>query len=66
MKKNSEFENFDRTMRDLISVPHDEIKAALDAEKAEKQKQKKRRAKKPSALARADGGDAAARRGAPL
>jgi CO dehydrogenase/acetyl-CoA synthase alpha subunit len=54
--KPSEFENFDRTMRDLISVPHDEIKAALDAEKAEKQK-KKRKAKKPSAVARADGGE---------
>ena len=46
--KNEEFDNFDRTMRELMSVPHDEIKAALDAEKAEKQK-KKRKAKKPSA-----------------
>jgi hypothetical protein len=44
----NEFENFDRTMRDLMSVPHDEIKAALDAEKAAKQK-KKRKANKPSA-----------------
>jgi hypothetical protein len=51
-KESSEFENFDRTMRDLMSVPHDEIKAALDAEKAEKHK-KKRKAKKPSALGRA-------------
>jgi hypothetical protein len=50
----SQFENFDRTMRDLISVPHDDIKAALDAEKAQKQK-KKRKAKKPSALGRASG-----------
>ena len=48
-KESSEFQNFDRTMRDLMSVPHDEIKAALDAEKVEKQK-KKRKAKKPSAL----------------
>ncbi len=56
-KSTGEFENFDRTMRDLMSVPHDEIKAALDAEKAEKQK-KKRKAKKPSASGRAgsDGG----------
>ena len=54
--KNTEFENFDRTMRDLMSVPHDEIKAALDAEKAEKQK-KKRKAKKPSASDRVDGGE---------
>jgi hypothetical protein len=56
MKQSNEFENFDRTMRDLMSVPHDEIKAALDAEKAEKQKEK-RKAKKPSALGREDGGE---------
>lgn len=56
MKKNEEFENFDRTMRDLMSVPHDDIKAALDAEKAEKQK-KKRKAKKPSALDHEGDGD---------
>jgi hypothetical protein len=36
--KTSEFENFDRTMRDLIRVPHDEIKAELQAEKAKKPK----------------------------
>ena len=52
-KDSPEFQNFDRTMRDLMSVPHDDIKAALDAEKAEKQK-KKRKAKKPSALGHAD------------
>jgi hypothetical protein len=50
---NDEFDKFDRTMRDLMSVPHDEIKAALDAEKA--QKQKKRKAKKPSASDHVDG-----------
>jgi predicted GIY-YIG superfamily endonuclease len=50
-----EFENFDRTMRDLMSVPHDEIKAALDAEKAIKKKKKKRKAKKPSASAHVAG-----------
>ncbi|MGO8794349.1 MAG: hypothetical protein ACLQLC_05965 [Candidatus Sulfotelmatobacter sp.] len=55
-KQSQEFENFDRTMRDLMSVPHDEIKAALDAEKAAKQK-KKRKAKKPSASDREDGGE---------
>jgi hypothetical protein len=54
--RNNEFENFDRTMRDLMSVPHDDIKAALDAEKAEKQK-KRRKAKKPSAVDREDGGE---------
>jgi hypothetical protein len=40
-KQPSDFENFDRTMRDLMSVPHSEIKAALDAEKAEKKREKK-------------------------
>jgi hypothetical protein len=56
MKPSSEFEKFDRTMRDLMSVPHDEIKAALDAEKAEKQK-KKRKTRKPSASDHGDGGE---------
>ena len=37
----SEFDNFDRTMSDLLKVPHSEIKAALDAEKAEKNKKRK-------------------------
>lgn len=45
MKKNNEFANFDTTMRKLISVPHAELKAALDAEKAAK-KQKPQSAKK--------------------
>jgi hypothetical protein len=44
-KKESEFQKFDRTMRELIKVPHDEIKAKLDAEKTAR----KRKAKKPSA-----------------
>ena len=46
MKKQNQFERFDNTMRQLMKVPHSEIKAALDAEKREKQK---RKAKKPSA-----------------
>jgi len=53
MKSSDEFQNFDRTMRDLMSVPHDEIKAALDAEKAAK-KQKRKAKKKPSVSGRAD------------
>ena len=57
MNQTKEFENFDRTMRELISVPHEEIKAALDAEKAAKERKKKRKAKKPSALGHADGGE---------
>lgn len=49
-QKQDEFENFDRTMRELIKVPHSKIKAQLDAERA-----KKRKAKKPSASGREDG-----------
>jgi hypothetical protein len=58
MKRSEEYGNFDRTMRDLMSVPHDEIKAALDAEKAAKKRKKRRKARKPSALDRVsnDGG----------
>jgi hypothetical protein len=52
MHGSKEFENFDRTMRDLMSVPHEKIKAALDAEKRAKQKNRKRKAKKPSASGR--------------
>jgi hypothetical protein len=54
MKEISQFSRFDRTMRDLMSVPHSEIKAALDAEKADKKK--KRKTKKPSASGRAASG----------
>ncbi len=54
MNKRNEFENFDRTMRALMSVPHDDIKAALDAEKAAKKRKNKRKAKTPSASGRAD------------
>ena len=46
----SEYERFDSTMRRLISVSHDEIKAKLDAEKAEKKKNRK--ARKPSVSGR--------------
>jgi len=38
VRNNDEFKNFDRTMRDLMKVPHSEIKAKLDAEKAAKGK----------------------------
>jgi len=43
MKNSDEFSNFDRTMRELMKVPHSEIKAKLDAEKAEKEKHPKGR-----------------------
>lgn len=48
IKSNEEFGNFDRTMRKLVTVPHSEVKAKLDAEKTAKNK--KRKARKPSAL----------------
>jgi len=38
-----EYERFDRMMRQLVTVPHSEIKAKLDAEKAEKAKRQKGR-----------------------
>jgi hypothetical protein len=53
-KDNPEFENFDRTMRKLMSVPRSEIKAKLDAEKAAKKK--KRKSKRTSASDRAVNG----------
>jgi hypothetical protein len=39
--KTSEFENFDRTMRDLMKVPHDDIRRELEAEKATKKRKRK-------------------------
>jgi hypothetical protein len=36
MEQSKEFQNFDQTMRQLIKVPHSEIKAKLDAEKSKK------------------------------
>jgi hypothetical protein len=43
VKPNREFDNFDSTMRKLLAIPHSEIKAKLDAEKAEKAKRPKKR-----------------------
>jgi len=40
-RNQSEFDNFDRTMRDLVKVPHGEIKAKLDAEKSARGKKRK-------------------------
>ena len=54
-RQSTEFENFDRTMRELVKIPHSEIKAALEAEKTAKKRKKKRKAKKPSASDRASG-----------
>jgi hypothetical protein len=45
MKRNADFDRFNETMKRLIAVPHSELKAKLDAEKAAK----KRKSKRPSA-----------------
>jgi hypothetical protein len=43
---NKEFQQFDKTLRELLKVPHSEIKVKLDAEKAAK---KRKKSKKSSA-----------------
>jgi hypothetical protein len=53
MKRTQEFENFDRTMRKLISVPHSTLKTKLDAEK--EAKARKRKPKRTSASHRVSG-----------
>lgn len=45
MSKSKEYQQFDDAMRRLISVPHEEIKKQLDAEKAEKKAKKGKQAK---------------------
>jgi len=47
-RKSKEFQKFDAMMTTLLAVPHSQIKAKLDAEKAEKAT-KKRKAKRSSA-----------------
>ena len=56
--KTKEFKRFDDAMERLLKVPHSEIKAKLDAEKAAK-KARKKRAKKSSGrgVSRDSGGD---------
>jgi len=46
MKKEDEFSTFDHTMRELIKVPHSELKAKLESEKKAK---KRKKSKKSSA-----------------
>jgi hypothetical protein len=53
MKEPSEFDKFNVTMQKLIRVPHETIKAKLEAEKAAK----KRKPKKTSASGRVSGKD---------
>lgn len=40
MKKQNQFAVFEKTMRDILAVPHSEIKAKLEAEKKEKKQRK--------------------------
>lgn len=42
-KTNTEYQNFSALMGKLLSVPHGEIKAKLDAEKAAKKRKKSRK-----------------------
>ena len=51
----SEFDNFDKTMRQLLKVPHSEIKAKLDAEKLAKQKKRKPKASASDHVSREQG-----------
>lgn len=49
MKNGStEYENFERMAQKLFKVPHVEIKAKLDAEKAARQQKQRRKTKKPA------------------
>jgi hypothetical protein len=47
-KQSSEFENFDKTMRGLLSVPYSELQKKLEEEKHQKAKAKKKRATSPA------------------
>ncbi len=42
-RKDSEYDNFENLARRIISVPHSEVKAKLDAEKAAKKRKKSRK-----------------------
>jgi len=46
---NKNFEKFDKTLRELLKIPHSEIKARLEEEKAAK---KRKKSKKSSASGR--------------
>ena len=46
MKKKTEYKNFTDLLDRVLSVPHSEIKAKLDAEKAAKKRKKEKPAKK--------------------
>ena len=40
-KQSSEYRKFERAMREILKVPHSEIKAKLDAEKEVRDKKKR-------------------------
>ncbi len=42
-KQSSEFENFDKTIRGLLSVPYSELQKKLEEEKEAKARHKKKR-----------------------
>ena len=46
MKRDDAYGKFERTMRELMKVPHSEIKAKLDEEKKAKEAKKKAKAQK--------------------
>jgi hypothetical protein len=45
MKTKSEFDTFEHNMRELLKVPHSDIKTKLDEEKAAKKKKKRDKVK---------------------
>jgi hypothetical protein len=52
MKEKDEYENFDHMIRELLKVPHSDIKRKLDEEKAAK---KRKKSKKSSVSREASG-----------
>ncbi len=46
MKKESEYDRFENTLRELLRVPHSAIKAKLDEEKKAKAKKKSGKVKR--------------------
>lgn len=46
-KANPEYDNFKSLLRKVVSVPHSEIKAALDAEKRTRSRRRKRKSVVP-------------------
>lgn len=49
-KKADEFDEFDKVMGGLLSVPYSELQRKLEEEKREKEKEKGRRATSPASL----------------